>query len=65
MLKFEQAYEILSGEEIKLRTLTSMLMAKIKGLGFNYSSLPTTDTDGKRLPVLLNKDELEAAVHRV
>lgn len=60
-----QAYEILSGEETKLRTLTSMLIAKVKGLGFNYSSLPTTDTDGKRLPVLLNKDELEAAVHQV
>ena len=59
-----EAYEILSGEGMRLTRLTSRLMAKVKELGFNFSSLPTTEANGKRLPVLLNREELEAAVHQ-
>ncbi len=59
-----EAYEILSGEDMRLKRLTSGLMAKVKGLGFNFSSLPTTETNGKWLPLLLKREELEAAVHQ-
>ena len=59
-----EAYEILSGEDMKLKRLTSRLMARVKGLGFNFMSLPRTEANGKRFPVLLNREELEAAVHQ-
>jgi hypothetical protein len=66
---FEQAVseacEILSGEEMRLNGLTSTLMAKIKTLSFNFSSLPTTEANGKLLSVLLRSEEVEAAVHQL
>lgn len=58
-----EAYEILSSEAIRIRTLTSKLMGKVKALGFDFSSLPTTEKNGMQLPVLLSGVELEAAVH--
>lgn len=55
-----EAFEILSGKDTSLKRLTSTLMAKVKGLRFNFSSLPMAETNGMSLPVLLNRAELEA-----
>jgi hypothetical protein len=61
-LTVSEAYEILSGEDMRLKRLTSRLMARVKGLGFNFSSLPTAEANGKQLPVLLNSEELGGSV---
>jgi hypothetical protein len=57
-----EACEIFSAKKVILIKLKSKLMAKVGQLRFDFSSLPTIETNGKLFPMLLSKEELEAVV---
>jgi hypothetical protein len=57
---------ILSGKKRHLKRLISMLKAKVRQVDFDLGRLPEQGMEGseKRYLILLNKEELEAAMHR-
>jgi hypothetical protein len=57
---------ILSGKKRHLKRLISMLKAKVRQVDFDMGRLPEQGMEGseKRYLILLNKEELEAAMHR-